>query len=242
MDFEALERLGRLRSTGAISEEEFESEKRRLLNRQTSHDDEDSERLAKIGSATVSDEEHSVRNIPRTILIVIVVLAVLTGAGFAAYRYLLTQKSASNASEPGASVQYLLRSQVRGVHIAPTTELPQNPHGTDSSCEPYEKVPGSDAAKSVKAKGWHVTAEHEISGLQAVSFAGACAPVNENAFTPIDANVGMYDGEQLRAVIYGKALGYVEDGGDPAQLRIASKSNEQIGRIIVASHKISIQR
>lgn len=31
MDFEALERLGRLRASGAISEDEFESEKQRLL-------------------------------------------------------------------------------------------------------------------------------------------------------------------------------------------------------------------
>lgn len=242
MDFEALERLGRLRTTGAISENEFELEKRRILGTSRAAPEETAGWVDPETSIAGSEWNESASKTPRNILLAVIACAVLAGVAFATYKYVLPDTVSPAPEQPSATVKLALRSTVKGVHVAPTTVLPQNPHGADPSCQPYEKEPVGQAAKLVRAKGWHVIAENEVGRLSAVSFVGACAPVEGNVFTPIDGNIGMYDGDQLRAVIYGKGLGFVENTDDPTQLRMTNKTTgETMGRVIVAPHRISIQ-
>lgn len=244
MDFDALERLGRLRATGAISDEEFESEKQRILGAYAAQNLR-SVPIQDVPMSAVeewtSDESHTSK--ARLPLLILFALVALATVGFFTYRYVLPQKPSQLSSATDGPVKYALRSKVSGIRIAPTTELPQNPHGNDPSCNPYEKSPAGTGAKLVRAKGWHVIAENPVGKFDAISFVGACTPVSGNVFTPIDPNVGMFEGDELRAVIYGKRLGFAESTDDPTELRITNKTNDEaIGTLVVTTGRITVQK
>lgn len=244
MDFDALERLGRLRASGDISDEEFEFEKQRLLGADPRPDP----GAPVIGDVLEPPQErrysgdlHGSRL--RAILRGTVALFVLGIIVVVIVKTDLISGSKSRSASHGAAVKYALLSKVSGVHIARTSVLPENPHGADPSCSVYEKTPVGSAAKLVRSKGWHVIAENTVGQFDAVSFVGACAPLSGDAFNPIDPNVGMYEGNALRAVIYGKRLGFVESTDNPIQLRIIDKMNDQtIGRIAVSADRITVQK
>jgi hypothetical protein len=247
MDFEALERLGRLRSSGAISDEEFESEKHRLLGGEADKEPQTSA-VRDLPQEPADDWESASQKGPTTrksllalaalVLVAILTVVVLAGTGF-----VTISKSPTSSGEAAPAARYALRSTVSGVHIAPTTELPQNPHGDDPSCNSYEKTPIGSAAKLVRSKGWHVISENPVGKLDAVYFVGACAPLSDGAFSPIDPNVGMFEGDALMAVVYGKRLGFVESAEDSMELRITNKTKEvTVGRIAVTDSRITVRK
>lgn len=244
MDFEALERLGRLRSMGAISDDEFETEKNRVLGIRAHTPRSATQSILDVPMQIGADVEVDESRDPnRRAVLVIVAVITLGAVAILTYEYVLPGDLNSKSASSAPSVRYELRSRVSGIHIAPTAQLPRNPHGDDSSCEVYEHPPVSSPGRLVRSRGWHVISENGVGKFRAISFAGACASSSSGGFTPIDANVGIYEGSSLKAVIYGKKLGFVRSTGIPTELRITdAASGTPVGKIIVTSKRISIQK
>ena len=240
MDIEALERLGRLRSSGAIGEDEFEAEKQRILG---STPGPAPHPAAPPFEAPILDHDYltadSADRKPTggILLIAAIAVIILGGGGFAAYRYF----KAGSVISIGAA-KYALRSHVKGIHIGSLKELSKNPHDDDKSCLPYERAAISSDAKMAKSAGWHITAEETVGNLTAISFVGACTAASGNSFKPIDGNVGLYDGDQLKAVVYGKKVARVARGDDPSKLNINNGKPDKItARIVVTAGSIDIK-
>lgn len=242
MNLEALERLGRLRASGAISEDEFISEKRQILDQAAQQS-----LVQTIDSGSpgptcdngyLPNDDVRPRSVGRVVVISLVSAVLLGAGGFTAYRYIAVNPERGSV----APAHYALRSQVKGIHIAASTKLSRNPHGDDSSCSRYEQAPVGRAAKVVASEGWHVTAEDHVGNLDAVSFVGACTPVSDTSFDPVDGNIGFYDGENLRAVVYGKKVGHIGSDGETGQIQIKNETGKVLGRILVSSKSISIKR
>lgn len=241
MDFEALERLGRLRTSGAISDDEFNSEKQRILEGSLGS----GEQAAKPKyEATNLDQDHvpqadaPQRSTRRTAVITILIALIFGAGSFVAYSYIIRYRKESTV----ASRAFSLRSQVKGIHIAALHELSRNPNGADKSCSSYEKTPVSGVAKAVALAGWHVTAEDAVGDLSAVSFVGACIPISATSFEVTDGNIGLYGEGHLKAVIYGKGIGAISRDTDRRRLQIKNyETGKVIARVVVTDRTISIK-
>jgi hypothetical protein len=88
-----------------------------------------------------------------------------------------------------------------------------------------------------------VVGEETVGRLNAVAFVGACEPLASGSFRAIDGNIGLYDGTDLKAVIYGKRVSNIQNGADADEILILDHvTGESAGRIVVTSHRISVQR
>lgn len=242
MDFQALERLGRLRDSQAISEVEFQAEKRRILGVASSSAQADAPPTRNTPTEDSRPDLVSSGRTPlkvRTIILLLGISAAIIVCGTATYYY-LRQRSYPTDSVDVHTLGYALHSRVKGIRIAPTTKLPANPHQGDTSCSAYEHTPTSGGAKLVQSKGWHVISDFRVGQFNAVSFVGACEPISASAFRAVDGNIGMYEGIDLRAVIYGKRVGFSKSADDPMQLQITNETNEPFARVTVTSRKISV--
>jgi hypothetical protein len=212
MDFDALERLGRLRDSGAITADEFESEKRRILG--------GSPEPAWEPADAYSPEEMNDRGNGRVIMIALAVLAA-SGAGFFAYKSFadgppedaLPQVSGSaNATSSDNRPLYKVSSEVSGVRISATTTLPRSVSTgpVDDYCTNFVIEPKSDGAAQVQQAGWHVTGESRIGELTTVSFAGHFEPGTSGTCFVKDPNIAFFAGSVLQAIAYGESIGTVE--------------------------------
>lgn len=239
MDFDALERLGRLRASGAISDAEFESEKNRILGVVPNLTVQPTGSLDELPFSEWDPVEQAPPKSGNALMVTLGVVLLGVG-GIVSYRYLLPHVLPLLGAK-GPETNYVLGSNISGIRIAPTTQLPRNPHGDDPSCETYEVKPISKGAQQVASQGWHVTQENSIGQLVAVSFAGACDPISASDFRSIDANVGMYDDQNLKAVAYGKRLGRLRASRTDNELYVLDARNgENAGRIRVDEDHISI--
>ena len=223
MDFDALERLGRLRDSGAITPEEFVSEKRRILGLEPKSAGEPSDHYL--------PEEKSGGGGGRTVVIVCAAIAIL-GAAFFTYKsiagdasdhVLVEQEMGSNASATSdLRPLYKVSSSVRGMQIAATSTLPKNPTTVplDDHCAELVKRPSSSAAQMVASKGWHVTGIERLDNLEAVSFAGRLEPSTSSLCIAHDGNVAVFDGGRLQAIIYGENLGSITSIPNSSSVRI----------------------
>lgn len=107
-------------------------------------------------------------------------------------------------------------SAVRPVVITPLSSLPKAPPEADERelCSHFLATPGSAAARQVAAAGWGVTGEARLGRFQAVSFAGRFTQGTSGACEVAAGNVGIFEGDALRAVVYarkdaGRSIGRV---------------------------------
>lgn len=211
MDFDALERLGRLRDTGAITPEEFEAEKRKILGTATAAV-ESPEAPGEGTQPTISSST--------TIILLFAALAIGFGS-FIAFKLLTTRSNSadvivasldeSTASEAEAEPAFKVSSSIGSLKIAATTALPVNPDKTpfDDYCSEYVADPKTQSAKHVAEKGWRVTGEAKLDELDAVSFAGGVEPGTSGICYLKNGNVAIFQDGQLQAILYGKEVGSV---------------------------------
>ncbi|WP_157914171.1 hypothetical protein [Methylorubrum populi] len=106
-------------------------------------------------------------------------------------------------------------SSVRAVVITPLSSLPKAPEaGEREFCSHFLATPRSAAARQVAAAGWGVTGEARLGRFQAVSFAGRFTQGTSGSCEIAAGNVGIFEGEALRAVVYarkdaGRSIGRV---------------------------------
>lgn len=197
MDFEALERLGRLRDSGAITPEEFQSEKRKLLSDETQ----------------AAPEEYRVADPPSSsrgaVLPIVVALIALGLIGFTAYYFLAAKggdEAAVSTTSNGAAAaptRFAAKSAVSGVRIARLGDVSRNPGGAASDCDDDVISPQTAAGEALQDKGWFVTGEEEVRGSTAVSFAGNLTNEMGSYCTRERGNIGLFSGTKLQALVYG---------------------------------------
>ncbi|PXW63791.1 hypothetical protein [Methylobacterium sp. B4] len=133
---------------------------------------------------------------------------------------LTTSTPALPRSEPAP---LRVASSVEGVVVTPLSSLPKAPAdpGERELCAHFLKTPQSAAGRQVSAAGWAVTSEARIGRFQAVGFAGRFTQGTSGSCEIAAGNVGIFDGETLRAIVYapktparsiGRAVPFGRDG------------------------------
>lgn len=240
MDFEALEHLGRLRDSGAITSQEFEQEKAKILSEPVQVEDH---------QPYVAMRGKAARSSKTPLLILAPLLLALCFGGYWLLRSAKSDSTASDAlgglSAPATSSKRTLAvlSRVRGIRITRSSTLPENPRGA-SACEDYEANVSTSQGRFVQSKGWFVTAESRLGSFNAVSFVGACDPITGSLFSPVDGNVAVFEGEQLRAIVYGKGVGALEAIPNSASLRITdgTGTSAPLADLQASSSKLTVNR
>lgn len=201
-DFDALEKLTDLRDRNALTQEEFEIEKRKLLEDQV---------LPTVANG--SGKKYSFLMIASAIA--------FSGFGIAAYALFGTDptetgvNSASDSSartetavveprEPNDDSLFQVGRTLGDLKIAITTKLGRNPLLADTGdCELNSINLSSQGGMLVKNSGWVVTSEASTDGFDAVSFAGKVDRGTSGSCYVTDANVGLFRDGNLEAIIYG---------------------------------------
>jgi hypothetical protein len=105
---------------------------------------------------------------------------------------------------PAAAAGVIATSQVPAILAAALTDLPPgpNPSASDPNCADQVIAPQTDAGRMVASRGWAVTSETALGGLQLVSFAGSFTPGTSGTCAVAQGNVGVFAGIQLHALLY----------------------------------------
>ncbi len=115
----------------------------------------------------------------------------------AAALMLWTAVSVSGAVADSAS------SQPDGFVTVPLTRLPPPPRPVNAEfCDHLAVEPHTAGGKVAKALGWVVTGEVSLGSLDVVSFVGGFEPGTSGSCQMTDGNVGLFDGDQLRWLVY----------------------------------------
>lgn len=126
---------------------------------------------------------------------------------------LLTCLGAEGAATPAQSrsdpAPPPVASSVGAVAITPLSTLPKAPPdaGDRALCSQFAVTPRSAAGRQVAAAGWTVTGEARLGRFQAVSFAGRFTQGTSGSCAIAAGNVGMFEGEALRAIAYARKDG-----------------------------------
>lgn len=117
---------------------------------------------------------------------------------------LLVGVSAIPAYPLGDTTRLSVSSSVKAVTVTPLSVLPKAPPeaGERDLCSQFVVTPRSDAGRQVAASGWAVTSEARVGRFQAVSFAGRFTQGTSGSCEIAAGNVGLFEGEVLRAVVY----------------------------------------
>ena len=117
---------------------------------------------------------------------------------------LLTGGAATSARPQGEPAGLQVSSSVKTVAAAPLSVLPKAPPqaGERELCSQFIVTPRSNAGRQVAAAGWAVTGEARIGRFLAVSFAGRFVQGTSGSCEVAAGNVGLFEGEGLRAVVY----------------------------------------
>ncbi|WP_232630268.1 hypothetical protein [Methylobacterium sp. Leaf118] len=97
-------------------------------------------------------------------------------------------------------------SSVEGVEVAALASVPKAPPeiGETALCARFIVAPKSPAGRRVTEAGWAVTGEARLGRFQAVSFAGRFTQGTSGSCEIGNGNVGIFEGQSLRAVAYAR--------------------------------------
>ncbi|CAD7057362.1 hypothetical protein RHAB21_01138 [Pseudorhizobium halotolerans] len=92
-----------------------------------------------------------------------------------------------------------------GLVTTALTRLPPPPRPVEpGSCNHLTIQPQTAGGRVASALGWAVTGEVSMSGMDVVSFVGGFEPGTSGSCRMTDGNVGVFDDDQLRWLVYGK--------------------------------------
>ncbi len=112
--------------------------------------------------------------------------------------------AATPAYPQGDPARLPVSSSVKAVTVTPLSILPKAPPeaGERELCSQFVVTPRTPAGRQVAASGWAVTGEARVGRFQAVSFAGRFTQGTSGSCEIAAGNVGLFEGETLRAVVY----------------------------------------
>jgi hypothetical protein len=143
-----------------------------------------------------------------------------------------------------------VESAVTDLRFVPLSDLPRAPErrATRDACNNVPVPARSEAARSVAERGWSITGETALGRYRAVSFAGSLGRGPSGTCLIGDGNVGVFDGQRLVALIYGRdgaqrigRIGARDDGtvriwdGDVQRLPVGDLTVHADGSLLLAS-------
>ncbi|MFT4027195.1 MAG: SHOCT domain-containing protein [Novosphingobium sp.] len=192
-----LERLGKLRTEGLLSDQEFELQKQRILtDNQINLSAETSEEIL----PRVSIE----KNRSKTAVIVVIVVLLMAAIGW------MVLSMQGGSSEGGVSVEdfetYALRSNVKGASLVRIKELPTTTayNGDPGNYCGDRKAASTDGGKIAERRGWRVVNEKKFHNLDAVLIVRGFDPGTSAHCFSKDPNIAFFDGARLIGVLFSK--------------------------------------
>ncbi len=111
----------------------------------------------------------------------------------------------ASAGSIGWSAADSLPQGMDGLLMVELRRLPPAPEPVEAdSCDHLLVEPGTTGGAEAKALGWAVTGEVSLGGLDAVSFVGGFEPGTSGSCRSSDGNVALFEGDQLRWLVYGE--------------------------------------
>jgi hypothetical protein len=228
---EQLQRLQTLRASGALSDEEFEQQKDRLLNR----------KLWPIVAG--------ISSLAAVIAVgAYVGLDIDTGMKPSSAATKPLSNGAAPNTRPSLDTKLSFGSHIAGASLVGIAELPPVPsHAADNAdCTDCFVVPKTAGGQVAAAKGWHVVQEAKLGDLDAVLIVSHMEQQTSGRVEPEDANVALFDGAKLVGILFGKGKQGIEIAKlEPAggELRVWSAIPESLqGRLHVRGTAISFDR
>ncbi len=110
-----------------------------------------------------------------------------------------------NAASVSGAVPASASSTTGGLVTTALTRLPPPPQLVEpGACDHLTIEPQTAGGRVASALGWAVTGEVSLNGMDVVSFIGGFEPGTSGSCQMTDGNVGVFDDEQLRWLVYGK--------------------------------------
>ncbi len=110
----------------------------------------------------------------------------------------------SAAFVSGSAADSLLQG-VDGLLVVELRRLPSPPEPVEAGfCDHLLVEPGTAGGVEAKALGWAVTGEGSLGGFDVVSFVGGFEPGTSGSCRSSDGNEALFEGEQLRWLVYGE--------------------------------------
>lgn len=110
-----------------------------------------------------------------------------------------------NAAGVSGAVAASPSSTPGGLVTTALTRLPPPPQPVEPGfCDHLMIEPQTAGGRVASALGWAVTGEVSLEGMDVVSFTGGFEPGTSGSCQMTDGNVGVFDDEQLRWLVYGK--------------------------------------
>ena len=119
--------------------------------------------------------------------------------------------------QPAAASELVAPSEIPGFTLVPLRAVPHSPEdgALDEYCEQYRAETLSDLGHLIQKQGWIVTSEATLGRYRVVSFASGFEPGTSALCFARNANIAIFDGQQLLAIAYAahgkdRPLGKVE--------------------------------
>jgi hypothetical protein len=245
--WDELERLGKLRAEGLLSNEEFEAQKKRVLDAEEPSSAEDLPAASADGEPTRGWIKYAA--VAGAIAFVVLLLWMLSpGADERGNR---SETVIANTTAPmdGASARpatYALRSNVSGASLVRLEQLPAvTPYGDNSDDYCGERVRASTpGGRLAEGRGWRVVKEAAYHGLNAVLVVRGYDPGTSGHCFAKDPNLAFFDGERLIGVLFSKgksgiAMNDIEIVGD--RLRVWDDLSA-VGQVGLAGGDLTFDR
>jgi len=194
---ELLEHLARLKDDGILSEEEFQSEKDKLLA-----GGEPPQTLPTRRQPAHKREWLKTLTIGFSVAVVLIILGAVLW--IPVHPEVTPSASLTNTLTPPQSSTPRVASSVRGIRIATLTELPVVRPRTviPEYCATRHTTPTTSVGRFVSQRGWHVTSEGSLGAYEAVAFVRTFEPGTSGVCSPVDGNVAIFRGGALIAIVY----------------------------------------
>lgn len=146
--------------------------------------------------------------------------------------------------------EFDISPEVAGFSASNLTKLPEGPHPVrqDDNCSTDIIVPTTAAGRYVEQRGWGIISEIRLGRYQLVSFGGIFIPGTSGSCAIEQSNIGLFEGDRLKAIAYTGAktdrdigqLHAMEDGS--VRLWGGDFLRGAVADLVVRSDKVVLQR